>query len=437
MRKTLKQLQDRRAEVTTGLRALLDAPAGDEGRLSAEQETQYQTLEAELQLVKTALAREERLQEEERQAAAGITRITGVHNNEEDRRFASLAEQLVAVAAAQSPAGTMVAGIPGGTVDPRLFGAASGANTSVGADGGFLVRKDFAADLFKEAFENGALASRCDDREVSATSDGLEVVYVDETSRADGSQWGGVTVYRRNEADTVTASRPKVGKWECRLEDMMGLAYMTGRTMQDAPAMAGLFRDSFTDVMSFKLDDEIYRGDGVGKCLGVLNSGALVTIAKEAGQPADTIVTENVQKMWAAVLPRSKTRGAWFVNSETFPQLQSMNIGVGAGGQLVYLPPGGLSSAPFGMLYGRPVVEIEQASALGDVGDIAYLDLSRYALLRKGGTQQDESIHVRFLYNELTFRWIARVNGAPKLKSAITPFKGSQSRSAFVTLAAR
>ena len=363
-------------------------------------------------------------------------------DREAEKPFATLGEQLAAIAAAYAPTGVSIAGLPGGQIDQRLLrisAAVSGASTQVGGDGGFLIQKDFTVDLMKEGFESGALSSRCSVTEIGANSDGLEVVTIDEKSRATGSRWGGVQIYRAAEADTVTAKKPKIKKWESRLEDLMGVAYLTERLLQDAPAMASVFQEAFRDEFGFVLDDEIFRGTGAGQCLGILNAPVTVSVAKETGQLADTVVAENISNMWARILPRSKARGFWFINTEVNPQLDQLQIGTGTSGQLVYMPAGGLSESPFGRIKGRPVIEIEHCSALGDVGDICFLDLTQYKLITKGGIQAADSIHVRFLYNERTFRWVSRVNGAPKHNSPITPYKGAAANtlSPFVTLAAR
>ena len=372
--------------------------------------------------------------------------VTNMVDREAEKPFAHLGEQLAAIAASYSPSGTTMGGLPGGQTDKRLLrlsAAVSGASTGVGGDGGFLVQKDFAVDLTKDGFESGALASRCSQTEIGANADGLEVIVIDEKSRATGSRWGGVQVYRGAEADSATAKKPKISKWESRLEDLLGLAYMTDRLLQDAPAMASVFQEAFSDEFSFVIDDEIFRGTGAGQMMGVLNAPATVSVAKETGpaQTAATIIAENIMNMWARVLPRSKASsvGAWFINTETTPELSKMQIGTGVSGQLVYMPPGGLSGSPYGSIYGKPVVEIETASALGTVGDISYLDLNKYKLITKGGIQAADSIHVRFLFNERTFRWITRINGAPKFNSPITPYKATSGKtlSSFVTLATR
>jgi HK97 family phage major capsid protein len=265
------------------------------------------------------------------------------------------------------------------------------------------------------------------------------VVYIKETSRATDSRWGGVQVYNVDEADTAAASKPQTEKWELQLGKKMGIAYMTEELLEDAPAMQDVYGKAFAAELAFKCDDEVFRGGGASAFTGVMGHASAISVAKETGQLADTIDAKNIQKMWARVHPRSKSRGVWFVNTETFPELQSMQIGLGTGGTLVYMPPGGISGAPYGTIYGRPVIEIEYASKLGDLGDIAFLDLDKYKVITKGATGQSESMHVRFLYDEMTFKWTLRINGAPKLKSPLTPYQATSGNtlSPFVFLAAR
>lgn len=369
-------------------------------------------------------------------AVAGVSAGT---NRAHLRPLASFGEQLQAVAMAGG------ADIPGlnhlrGDFVGRLNemqAAITGHSSTVGAEGGFLVGTDTSSELLKRAYDASQLASRCSVTPIGENSDGLESFYIDETSRATGSRWGGVRVYRAAEAGDVTASKLKLGRFELRLEDMVAATYLTERLLQDAPAMQAEVSEAFENEFAFVIDDEIFRGTGVGQCHGVVNHGSWIAVAKETGQAADTVVAENIAKMWARVPARSQMTGVWVYNTALFPQLQSMQIGTGTSGQLVYMPAGGISGAPFATIYGRPALPIEQASAPGDVGDIAFLDLSQYKLIVKGGLQFAESIHVRFLNNERVFRFTTRINGKPKMPTALTPYKGSDTLSPFVGLAAR
>ncbi len=104
------------------------------------------------------------------------------------------------------------------------------------------------------------------------------------------------------------------------------------------------------------------------------------------------------------------------------------------------MPAGGLSGQPYGTLFGRPVLAIEQAATLGTQGDIVFADLTNgYILAEKGGIQQDMSVHVQFVYDESVFRFVLRVDGQPVRAAALTPYKGgaSYTQSHFVALDTR
>ena len=386
-------------------------------------------LQAELDGIEKLEARAKAsVAEEQALAPAGGTQV---HDRAEDKPFRGLGEFLLSVASA---------GAPNGTIDPRLRSLApSGASEGVPGDGGFFVREEYASLLYNKGFEMAAVAPRCDRQQMGAGTNRIKIPIVNETSRATGSRWGGVRVYRTNEAGTVTATKPNFDYIEMAVEKLMGLAYATEELLVDATLMEGVFTRAFSSEFAFTIDDEIVRGDGAGKCLGILNAPALVTVSKESGQAADTIVSENIIKMYTRMPARNRGNAVWLVNQDIESQLHTMNLvfPTNAGGVATFLPPGGLSGQPYAQLYGRPIVPIEQASALGDLGDIMFVDLSEYLIIEKGGLNAAQSMHVRFLYDEMTFRWTMRNNGQPKWKSAITPYKGSNTVSPFVALQAR
>ena len=344
-------------------------------------------------------------------------------------KFNSLGQQLSAI---------MHAGAPGGNVDPRLFNAA-GLNETTPSEGGFLVQQDFATELANKVFDTGAVASRCRQIPISGNANGTKINGVDESSRVDGSRYGGIRGYWAAEAEEKTASKPKFRQIELNLKKLIGLCYATDEMLEDAAQLEGVIRQGFVDEFAFKLDDSVINGTGAGQPLGVLNSGCLVTQDAEGGQGANTVVAENVIKMWARLFPKSKQNAVWFIHPAVEPQLMQMMITKtfgtdGIAGSAVYMPAGGLSGAPYGTLFGRPVIPIEQCQALGTAGDIILADMSGYYLARKGGMQSDMSIHVRFVYDESVFRFVMRVDGQPMRATPLTPYKGSDELSHFIAL---
>lgn len=327
---------------------------------------------------------------------------------------------------------------PGGVVDPRLLQsrAASGLNEGLGGSGGFLVDHQFSSVILRRAYDLGELAKRCRRIPIGANSNGIRIPTVDETSRATGSRLGGVRVFRAAEGETVTQSKPKFGRLEMELEKLMGLGYTTDELLQDATALGAVMSQSFSEEISFVVDDEIFRGTGAGQCLGVLNSPALATVTKEQSQSADTIVYANIRRMWSRCWGRSRRNAVWLINQDCEDQLYSLSQMVGTGGAPVFLPGGGVSQAPYASLYGRPVVPIEQASALGDLGDIVLADFGEYLLIDKP-PQAAQSLHVKFETDEMVFRFTYRISGQPTWKTALTPYKGANTLSPFVALEAR
>lgn len=353
----------------------------------------------------------------------------------EDRpqdRFSSLGEQIFAV---------VNAGRPGGIIDPRLRiqAAATGLGETVPADGGFLVQQDFSNELLQLVFATGILAPKCRRMQISTNSNSMKINGVDETSRA-ASRFGGIIAYWKDEAALKTASKPKFRQIELNLHKLIGLCYATDELLADAAALESFIRSAFPNEFGFQVDDSIINGTGAGQPLGILVGGGTVSVAKETGQKKETIMAENVEKMWSRMFATSLKNGEWLINQMCYPQLFQMSHAVGTGGIPVFIPPGGISVAPYGALFGRPVTPIEQCSVLGTVGDIIFADFQNgYVLAEKGGIQTDVSIHVQFLYDESVFRFVLRLDGQPVRATALTPYKGGTdaTQGHFVTLATR
>jgi HK97 family phage major capsid protein len=328
---------------------------------------------------------------------------------------------------------------PGSVPDPRLLikNVASGMGESVPSDGGFLVGEDFTTELLQKTYETGILASQCRKIPISPTSNGLIANGIDETSRSNGSRWGGIQGYWENEADLFSGKKPKFNQVELKLKKLTGLCYATDELLGDSVALESIIGQAFAEEFGFKMDDAIMNGIGTGQPLGYMNSGALVTVAKETSQATGSVLTQNVLKMWSRCWGRSRQNAVWLINQDVEPQLSQMSITVGTGGIPVYMPAGGVSQSRYSTLFGRPVIPVEQANTVGSLGDISLVDLSQYLLIDKGGINATSSIHVRFLYDESVFRFIYRVDGQPIWKTPLTPFKGSNTLSPFVTLAAR
>ena len=424
-KKKLLEMKAKREDARLKAMAILNKAENEDRYLSEDEQKEIDTLETEIRNWDGSITRAEKmLAAEPEDRGADMAEVKPVPSVDQEKRFATFGEQLLAAYRAAAP---------GGKVDERLTTrAASGLNESTPSDGGFLVQQDFVSELLKRTYETGILASKVKKIPISTNANGLKINAIDEESRANGSRWGGVQTYWEGEADELTGSKPKFRQLELNLKKLTGLCYATDELLQDAAALESVICQAFTEEFGFKIDDAIVSGSGEGEPLGILNSGAIVTVAKERDQTA-VITVENLIKMWNRLWSRSRANAVWYINQELEPYLYTLTIG----DKPVYVPAGGLSEKPYGTLFGRPVVPLEQCNAAGELGDIILADVGQYLLVDKGGVKAASSIHVRFLYDENVFRFIYRVDGKPIWNRPLTPYKGSASVSPFVTLARR
>lgn len=326
-----------------------------------------------------------------------------------------------------------------GTDERLMYKAPSGLGETVDSDGGFLVPDEFRATLLEKTYNSAAVSSRAFNIPINHA---VNIPYVAESSRTDGYRAGGVLGYWVDEAPAsgITASAPTFGKVRLELHKVAALVYGTDDILADSVVSLDAFLSRVVpNELAFQLDDKMINGKGAGVPLGILNAACLVSVDKETGQEAATIQFENIVKMWSRLYNGSRSSAVWFVNQDVLPQLYSLTLGLGLAGVAAFMPPGGLSGAQYATIFGRPVVEIEQCATLGTVGDVILADMGQYLYASKAGNAINaaSSIHVRFIYNETTWRFTMRADGQPWWSKALTPYKGSSTVSPFVALATR
>lgn len=315
-----------------------------------------------------------------------------------------------------------------------IYKTVQGMSEQVAADGGYLVMPEFSEEILEKVQDND-LYGKLDHYTVSGNN--MTFPRNAETSRANGSRHGGLRGYWVDEGNALTSSKPTIKQVTLRLKKLAVLVYLTQELIDDAgQSLEQYVARKAADEFNFMLGDAIINGIGGGQPLGVLNAGCLVSIAKESGQAAATIVTENLDKMFA----RAWSGGdgmSWYTNKDTHPQLSSLSRIVGTAGELVYNPPGGVSAAPYATLKGKPLSETEFNATLGTQGDMILADLGQIIAISKGGITQAASMHVEFLTDQMALRFTQRVDFRPWEDTPLTPFKGTNTQSSFVTLDTR
>ena len=303
--------------------------------------------------------------------------------------------------------------------------------SSVGSDGGFLVPEAFAQTILDSGLEDECV--RPDAQVWPVERAGSIKVPGWDGSDHSSSLYGGFTANWSAENTTLSETDAQVRQVELDPKKISILTSVTRELEQDSiSGFAGYLQNALAKALSFNIDDAFLNGSGVGRPLGIMNADCLVEVGAEDGQVGDTLVLENLAKMYSRMLPASVRRAKWYIHPSCVPQLLTLSLSVGTGGSAypVMEANGGL------YIFNRPVVISEKMQPLGDKGCVLFADMGWYGIAIAQELRIDKSMHVHWTTDKSAYKIVARVDGQPLLDSPITPLYGTDTLSPFVTLEA-
>lgn len=436
---TIEALRKRLGEIRDEAQAIVDAAdAENSGQMTDEQSEQFDALMTEKDKVEGQIDRLQKLEgmsagtgrqtpadKPAKADADPAGRVTHQRDRVEDDPnlgFNDMADFATAVKAGS---------IPGGDFDERLrvVGAPTNFHRETSSSDGYMVPPAIREEVWNLMFQQEGILTSVNPEPTESNSVQL---YADEST-----PWGssGVQANWASEGAQFSPSRLTTEARNVQLHKLYAFVLATEELVADASRLNARLTTQAAEAIAWKADDSLVNGDGVGKPLGWMNSGALVTVAKEGSQSADTITAQNVTKMYARMLQQGTQGAFWLTNQSTLPQLQTMTIG----DQPIWTPPStGLRNAPGGLLLGLPIRFSEHTEQLGDLGDIQLVSpRGYYATIKSGGVQFAASMHLYFDYDIEAFRWTFRMGGQPYLQAPVSAAKGSNTYSHFITLAER
>lgn len=423
--KRIAELRQSVADLKAEGLSLIEKAEAEERDLTEAEQARYDDITASIEDKNGEIGRLERLAEQRRsmQAVPAGQSVTDEPNPETTGGFRDVGEFAVAVHSA------VQANRMGGTVDTRLRAAPTSTHQGGGGAGeGYSLPPQFRDEVWELVSEFDEFGPMIDEeptmaREVKMASD-------------ETTPWGtaGIQAYWRAEGSQMSASQLNDVGRNVPLHELYTLALATEELLEDAPRLQNRLTRKAAEAIAWKKNLAIVEGSGVGQPLGWMTSAAMVEVAKESGQAADTISATNVVKMRSRLQVAPGDRPFWLTSQTALPELMTMTIG----DTPIWTPPNGFADAPGGFLLGYPVRFSDFAEELGDKGDIQLISpRGYYGVRRTQGPVFASSIHLYFDYNTQAFRWTFRYGGQPHLSAPISPAKGSATRSHFVTLAAR
>lgn len=343
-------------------------------------------------------------------------------------KFKDLGENLLAIRSACA----------GGRTDPRLVKAPTGLGETDPQFGGFTIQSELANSIVTRIYSDSVITDGVRKVKIGPNSNGFKQPMVNETSRATGSRFGGVNAYWLDEGSPLTASRPKLKMIDFNMKKIAALWYVTDEMLSDSTLLSSLANDAFALELNWQLADSILNGNGIGKPLGFNTSlnGGLVVQPGETGQKPGTIVYENIINMYSKLFAPHLSNACWLVHQSCLPQLMKLSMPIGTAGYPMWQPANLAQGAPNNTLLGLPVHIVEQVPALGSQGCVTLVDLGAYQTVDREGPAFASSMHVNFLVDEMVYRVVYRIDGAPLFQAPVTSANGNINMSAYIALAA-
>ncbi len=424
MSKKVRELKSRRAALVTQITDLTNGAEAAGRDLSDTEMESFGDLKAKIE----GLDKQIEAAEYADKAAASIgvevpgSRIEVSDNREADptrgfHSFGEFASSVARMATLHGHQDQRLAAAPG------TFG-----NESTGTDGGFSIPPQFSQELWRLSLGEESLIPLTENSEIGGNS----MIFPKDES----TPWGGsgIQAYWQAEAKQAEQSKPVIGTNTMVLHKMMCMVPVTNEQIDDGFAIGSYLSQVAPERITWKANESILFGDGIGKPQGALNSPAVVIQAKDPGQTANTLSSANISNMVSRLLVGQLKNSVWIANPDILTPLESLTVG----SYPIYLPNMTAANAPYGMLKGRPLILSEHANAFGSQGDINLISLKGYRTITKaGGIQTATSMHLFFDADSMAFRFTFRLNGQPILSKPVAPPKSPNARSHFITLAAR
>jgi HK97 family phage major capsid protein len=330
---------------------------------------------------------------------------------------------------------------------PGSWGQKAALAEGAGVQGGYGVFPEYSGELLRIAIEDTVLASRA--RQIPMAAQEIHIPALDQTtapgSAGQTAYTGGMVAYWTAEAAARQETEPKFKQVTLRANELSGYTLASRTLLADnGIALEALLGDLIRETVAWYLDYACFQGSGANQPLGVLNAGALVTVSSRAN--TGKFGLPDAASMLGSLLPRSRRNAIWAMGPDTVQQLLQLSD---TSGRVVFLPNfvpigpanyGGSQGSAQVMpdnnmiLFGLPVYVTEKLPALGTAGDVLLIDPSYYLVGKRMDIEVAASEHYRFTNNQITWRFVARLDGQPWLDKAFTLQDTSRTLSAFVAL---
>ena len=298
-----------------------------------------------------------------------------------------------------------------------------------GVTGGYTVPPDFYQQLLAIAAEESTFRQHAFVQPMASAT--LQFPFLDLTTVQPAGIspfFGGVQAYWTAEAQNRTETEPQFKMMELKANELSGYSVSSNVLLQDAAmGLEKFLMTLFGRAVAWFEEFAFLQGNGVGKPLGILNAPATIFITRTT---TGHFSFQDVSGMLAALLSASYTKARWYISPTVVQDL--LQLKDGANRAMFLSIDQGVTKPPIWKLLNLPVTITEKLPVLGTKGDVLLVDPSLYVIGDRMQLEIAASEHVNFLKNQMTWRFVQRVDGQPWMDKKITLQDGTSTVSPFV-----
>ncbi|MEI9477392.1 MAG: phage major capsid protein [Deltaproteobacteria bacterium] len=285
--------------------------------------------------------------------------------------------------------------------------------------GGFSVPEPLAATWLDDSIEQEIIRPRATVWPMESAT--RKVPGWDAADQTGGTLFGGFAMEFIAEEGPGTKQTGKLRMIQLTAKKGAIFVDISNELREDGQGFEAQLDRAMRTSIGYGMDKYFISGVGGGQPLGIRNDPAKISVAKEIGMKADTIVFESLTKMFSRMYPAGQQRAIWLANNNTIPQLLTLSLAVGTGGSPV--PAMTESNGQFKIL-GRPVVFTSHMPTLGDADDIMFVDISQYCIGIRRDMRLEKSNIPGWTNDLMSYRALLRFDGQGTWNAPITPENG-------------
>lgn len=418
----LAALRTQRTTLVAQMRGMIDAAEGENRDFTAEETTAYDALDAQLSGLDTRIARltgiatAEAAGDAVTPAAARRQGVTVPQGPHAARDFSSMGEFMAAVRFNPNDQRLNFVENVGAAEDGSELSAELRMDQHQ-TGGGFLVPTQFRQEILRVDPQEALVRPRANVIPAGSPPDAaLTIPALDQTGAAPGNIFGGVQVQWIGEGGNKPETDVTLKSITLEPKEVAGTIVVTDKMLRNWAASSAFIEGLLRGAVTQAEDYAFLRGDGVGKPLGAINSGAMFYVNRAgAGQ----VTYLDLVNMVSHLLMRGGTSPVWSMPQGALPQIATLRD---PEGRYIWKPDARDGFA--GTLLGYPVRWNNRSPALGSKGDITLVDWSQYLIKDGSGPFVAASEHVLFRQNKTVIKIFWNVDGKPWLTAPIVEENG-------------